>query len=550
MTTDNTRQEYDTLVAERRLAYADALNESLEIFTVSNEDTFEEVMSNGLMPLAKTMGLDRIAIYSNSNIDGVVRLGQVYRWDKAHGGIIAPTESLVTLPDNSVVRDWIETLSGNRHIFRSWESMSEDERNFMDLFSVRSIFLAPVFQHGAIWGAVAFQNHNDGSDFSLGCEDLLRSMANMCTTALIREEKTRIAEQTSKALMQREKMLKALNETAAILLSHENEAFEDVMSKGLKAVCASAGVDRVAVYRLLYRDVRLGQVYLWHGRTIPPDDNLRVVPLDPPVIRWLEILTKGGCINANIKEMAEDETEWLSQYGTRGIYFVPIFTHGKFWGVITLEDHTRYRSFDEGSLDLLESAAHLCADAVVRAEMAREIRLLETEADKIFIDSLTGIYNRRYFDENIEPAVRNLSRSSGWLSVMMIDIDDFKNYNDTYGHGQGDKCLMTIADTLSKSIMRSNDFIARYGGDEFIVVLPNTVEEGAKMLANKFLENVRTCKIPHKASTVADCVTISIGVTMGMVHYTQNEHDYIKQADEMLYIAKQKGRNRFIFKSF
>jgi diguanylate cyclase (GGDEF)-like protein len=131
---------------------------------------------------------------------------------------------------------------------------------------------------------------------------------------------------------------------------------------------------------------------------------------------------------------------------------------------------------------------------------------------------------------------------------MMIDIDFFKDYNDTYGHNEGDKCLQTIAETLEKSIMRTNDFIARYGGEEFVVVLPNTVKEGACMLAAKFLDAVRNCDIPHTESTVSECVTISIGVTTGIVRHMQTGDDYVVMADELLYLSKREGRNRYSFK--
>lgn len=531
-----------------RMNCFDALSKALEIFTVSNAKSFDDVISDALKPIADVFDLDIIAVYCYKSIDGAERLGQVYRWDKSAGGIIPVHEGLITLPDNDTVKEWTGILRDNNSIFRSQSNMTKPERAFTESFGVKSVFLAPVFQRDQLWAAVAFQNHHNDVNFCDGLEDLLRSAANMCAAALIRDEKTKSAESAAGALKYRERMLKALNEMAVALLSYESEAYEEVISRGLKPVCNTAGVDRVAVYRLLDKDVHLGQVYLWFGQTIPIDEDLRVVPLDPPVIRWLDVLTKGGCINASVDDMPDDEAAWLSQFGAKGIYFVPIFTHERFWGVVALEDHTCYRRFDDDCLGLLQSAAHLCADVVIRSEMAKEIRLLETEADKIYIDPLTGIYNRRFFDENLGSIVQNLSRSSGSLSMMMIDIDFFKIFNDTYGHSEGDRCLQMIAGTLSRGILRTNDFIARYGGEEFIVVLPNTEQEGACMLANKFLDNVRALKIPHKESSVADCVTISIGVATGTVHHMQTGEDYIKLADEMLYISKRKGRNRFTFK--
>jgi diguanylate cyclase (GGDEF)-like protein len=167
--------------------------------------------------------------------------------------------------------------------------------------------------------------------------------------------------------------------------------------------------------------------------------------------------------------------------------------------------------------------------------------------DKAHYDALTGIYNRRYLEENISIIIKSLSRSGGVLSVMMCDVDFFKNYNDTYGHDTGDTCLKTIAGTLVNSISRAEDFVARYGGEEFAIILPNTDVSGALILADKLLKNVRACQIPHSNSSIADHVTISIGVTTGNVVHSQNGSHYIKKADEALYMSKTNGRDRYTF---
>jgi len=127
----------------------------------------------------------------------------------------------------------------------------------------------------------------------------------------------------------------------------------------------------------------------------------------------------------------------------------------------------------------------------------------------------------------------------------MIDIDYFKKYNDTYGHDAGDVCLRAVADTLSKCITREEDFVARYGGEEFIVVLPNTDMNGAQTVAEKMLERVRRCNIPHRASDIASYVTISIGGTTDVLNNLQHGSNYIKAADKALYESKKNGRNRY-----
>jgi len=167
--------------------------------------------------------------------------------------------------------------------------------------------------------------------------------------------------------------------------------------------------------------------------------------------------------------------------------------------------------------------------------------------DKVNYDALTKIYNRRFMDDSAKRILNSLSRYNAKLSILMLDIDLFKKYNDTYGHREGDVCLRKIAEAISGSLTRADDFAARYGGEEFIVVLPNTNEEGARFIAERILANIVALAIPHEKSDVADCVTISIGATSGDVKQGQSIDVYIKRADEALYASKHGGRNRYTF---
>jgi len=181
-------------------------------------------------------------------------------------------------------------------------------------------------------------------------------------------------------------------------------------------------------------------------------------------------------------------------------------------------------------------------------ERKDEIGLLSNTIQDLFIkghyDGLTGIYNRRYLEITIQQIMAALTRARSKISIMMIDVDFFKKFNDTYGHGEGDECLKAVAVTLNSIATRNADFVARYGGEEFAVVLPGTDEEGARIIAERMLAGVRNLKIPH-IKNVEKIVTISIGVATGDYTHTQNWADYQKKADEALYISKNNGRNRY-----
>jgi len=163
------------------------------------------------------------------------------------------------------------------------------------------------------------------------------------------------------------------------------------------------------------------------------------------------------------------------------------------------------------------------------------------------IDELTGLHNRRHMEKVLPPLVSQLSRSGDVLSILMIDIDFFKNYNDTYGHDAGDKCLKAIATALQDSVGRAGDMVIRYGGEEFLVVLPSTDENGALIISEKMLNKIRELNIEHKSSDADDHVTISIGAVTGKVLRTQTWQDYMKLADEALYMSKNNNRNTYTF---
>lgn len=159
-------------------------------------------------------------------------------------------------------------------------------------------------------------------------------------------------------------------------------------------------------------------------------------------------------------------------------------------------------------------------------------------------DSLTGIANRRSFDEYLANEWDHAARSSSWISLILIDIDFFKYYNDTYGHQAGDHCLYQVATTLNNSLHRSGDLAARYGGEEFAVVLPDTDSRGAMVVAEILRSEIEQLNIPHAKSTVANHVTVSMGIASTMPATHNSPEKLIEEADQALYAAKKSGRNR------
>jgi diguanylate cyclase (GGDEF)-like protein/PAS domain S-box-containing protein len=174
------------------------------------------------------------------------------------------------------------------------------------------------------------------------------------------------------------------------------------------------------------------------------------------------------------------------------------------------------------------------------AELAGENRVLAQVATE---DDLTGIANRRAFNQAIAGEVSRHNRASREVSLMMIDVDCFKQYNDLYGHLAGDACLRAVAATLRQCVRRDGDLVARYGGEEFVVLMPATEAPGARLVASHILEAVRALRIPH-AGSPHKVVTVSMGVASWPRGLALDSTDLIDRADRALYCAKQQGRNR------
>ncbi len=208
------------------------------------------------------------------------------------------------------------------------------------------------------------------------------------------------------------------------------------------------------------------------------------------------------------------------------------------------EDETKGLAF--GAVDYITKPFSL---PIVRArvkthlELKRHRDILEALST---LDGLTGIPNRRRFDELLKIEWLRAIREAAPISLIMLDIDHFKLFNDNYGHIEGDDCLRKVANCLSCAMSRPADFAARYGGEEFSVILPTTDAEGAVTVANTLLQHIAELQIPHAFSPVADRITISQGVATMLPKREESPVILVEKADKCLYAAKQSGRNRYI----
>jgi diguanylate cyclase (GGDEF)-like protein/PAS domain S-box-containing protein len=195
----------------------------------------------------------------------------------------------------------------------------------------------------------------------------------------------------------------------------------------------------------------------------------------------------------------------------------------------------------------VESLVGFMFDISERKQTEERLERLQKELEEwSFKDGLTGVANRRMFDSIIELEWANARRNTQPLSLIMVDIDYFKQYNDRYGHLKGDECLKRVAQKLSMAATRPRDFFARFGGEEFVLVLPESDEAAAMRVAERCRDLIFKEQIEHEASPVSQILTISMGVGTITPQHLDEPLAFLDEIDMRLYRAKQNGRNRIV----
>ena len=319
-------------------------------------------------------------------------------------------------------------------------------------------------------------------------------------------------------------------------LIRRSSSIKIVFDTVTRSLCELFNCDRLSIVRLTSRNIALESQFSTDqlGNRLP-----QITEADFNFDLETKLVAKSNYFQLSVPILLEQVLEPISYY--------PL------WGWLIAE-HSSSRQWDISERIFLQQLSIQLSIALNQKLLYQTLQNADRQLHASRIsnqhfqqlshrDSLTKLYNRRYFKQQLNREWFRLRRTDSCLSIILCDIDYFKLFNDTYGHQEGDLCLQQVADALSKTLKRSADLVARYGGEEFVVVMPDTDEAGAVGIAESLRTSVKALQIPHEGSLVNSTLTLSLGVATTIPNAEHTPKMLLKAADDALYLAKHRGRD-------
>lgn len=410
-----------------------------------------------------------------------------------------------------------------------------------------SNFIREAYYHYQHWGATAKCKQIEAQWPQIAFRTVELRRTNISTSGSYRDVSA------STSLLDLQSLLKASR-----LLSQEVK-LDSLLQKMLAVMLENAGAefgaivscdDDSMVIEALGR-LDAGNMIDYQRVDRPLSDSQREAePLLPTQVFKYVLLTRSVLVmNQPADDLRFAQSRYLKERRPRSVLLLPVINQGRLVALVYLENNLLEGAFTERHVKTLELLGAQAAISLVNARhyesLERKVAQRTEELRQMSMkDGLTGIANRRSFDERLASEWRRSQRSGQPLTLMMIDIDHFKLFNDHYGHVEGDRCIRAVAQTLERVINRSADLVARYGGEEFAVVLPDTDADAALWLAKACLAGIADLALPHAHSTAAPHVSISIGLCTLVADSATTAEHLVTRADQALYAAKRAGRNR------
>ncbi len=392
-------------------------------------------------------------------------------------------------------------------------NVAKDQRYIMSMPSTKSELAVPLIVRDEVVGVLDCQSDQE-EFFDTETIDLLTLFSTQASIAL---QNAKLYSNEQRKAAQLEAINAIARQTTAVL------DIGELLQRSCHFILQSFAVDHVAM--LLLEDGML-VVRAHEGRLTPRIHSGTELPLAGLCAR---AITSGKPVTENDVSGVEGYVAGFEE--TRSEMCLPLISLGETLGVLTVES-AQTNAFAPADAQPLESVADICAAAIQNARYFEKVRQLA------YVDGLTGIFNRRYFEMRMAEEIERAQRYEGELSVIMIDIDNFKKLNDEFGHLLGDETLRQVS-TIFAQNLRKVDIACRYGGEEFVILAPQTSGEHAHAVAEKLRKVVEGWSFPG----VPRPVTITAGVCSFPAN-GRTRDELVKAADDALYLAKQGGRNR------
>ncbi|MFN6540293.1 MAG: diguanylate cyclase domain-containing protein [Nostoc sp. EkiNYC01] len=526
----------------------------------------ETIFRTATKETCKLLRVERIAVYRFHNDWG----GEfVNDFEFAEPG----WDDVDTLGKNTVWNDsYLQEHQGGR--YRNNETLvvsdvystglSQCHLEILEQFHIRAYATAPIFVGKKLWGVLAAYQHSQPHEWKKLEIQFLSQIATHLGFAVKQAELLAQAEQKAAELHKANQQQEIVFNLVAEI--RESLNLDTLFKTTVREVRKALRADRVGIFRF-YPESNYTSGEFVSENVLPDCDSvIGIIVQDRCFAEKYAVAYHQGRIQvlSNVYQAGIKDCHLLvlEQFKIKAQIVVPLMKGKTLWGLLCVHQCRCSRDWKTLEIKFIRQLAGQFNVALEHSELLEQSRLqanqliqanhaLEVANSKLEklskLDGLTKIANRRCFDEFLEREWNRLKQTGNYLSLILLDIDYFKDYNDYYGHLAGDECLIQVASAAQTVLKRPTDLLARYGGEEFIVLLPNTNESGAIKVTKLIHQSIEKLKISHtKKNSSQYFVTVSLGVATRIPTAKSSAQELVDAADKALYKAKEQGRNRWV----
>ncbi|HEY9804172.1 MAG TPA: diguanylate cyclase [Leptolyngbyaceae cyanobacterium] len=526
----------------------------------------ETIFRTATKETCKLLRVERIAVYRfNENWGGEF----VYDFEFAEPG----WDYVEALGKNLVWNDsYLQEHQGGRYRYNETlvvadiysAGLSPCHIEILEQFHIRAYATAPIFVGKKLWGVLAAYQHSQPHEWKKLEIQFLSQIATHLGFAVKQAELLAQAELKAAELHKANQQQEILFNLVAEI--RESLNLDTLFKTTVREVRKALRADRVGIFRFDPESNYTCGEFVAENVLPDYDSAIAIKVRDNCFAENYAVHYHQGRIQvlSNIYEagLKDCHLSLLEKFQIKAKIVVPVMKGNTLWGLLCVHQCRCSREWKTTEIQFIQQLAAQFNVALEHSELLEQSRsqanqlaqanqALEqanSQLEKLSkLDGLTKIANRRCFDEFLEREWHRLKQTGNHLSLIIFDIDYFKNYNDYYGHLAGDKCLIQVARAAQSVLKRPTDLLARYGGEEFIVLLPNTNETGAIKVTKLIHKSITDLKIPHtKNHILQDFVTVSLGLVSQVPTAKSSPQELIDAADKALYKAKEQGRNRWV----